>query len=192
MISSALSSVTDELNQFIKLKFQLSDDRVLLSNLMNLDGSVAVKEINNLTISVININEDKVAYSKSKLSPSIGEKLPVYLNVYVLVGANFDSKRNKEALRFLSAAVSFFQQKKVFTPSDTPSLDGSIDKIIFEIVNLDFKEISSIFGALGSKYMPSIVYKMRMVCIEEEVMTYSAGEMKERGMGPREKDVIGP
>ena len=192
MISSALSSVADELNQFIRLKFQLGDDRVLLSNLMNLDGSVAVKEINNLILSVINIEEDKIAYSKSKLGPSIGEKLPVYLNVSILVSANFDPKRNKEALRFLSAAVSFFEQKKVFTPTDTPSLDGGIDKIIFEIFNLDFKEISSVFGALGSKYLPSVVYKMRMVCIEEDVMTYSPGDISGKGVGPREKDVLRP
>ena len=109
-----------------------------------------------------------------------------------MVGASFDSKLNKEALKFLSAAISFFQHKKVFTPVDTPSLDSSIDKVIFEIVNLDYKDLSSVFGTLGAKYMPSVMYKMRMVTIEEDGMDYTAGAITERGLSPEQKPVFRP
>ena len=44
MLNSAVDSIVQELNQFIGMKFQIDEDVVILSNLMNLDGTVAAFE----------------------------------------------------------------------------------------------------------------------------------------------------
>jgi hypothetical protein len=182
MLNSAVDCIAQELNQFISMKFQTDEDRVILSNLMNLDGSVAVTEKNKIVISVVNIQEDKIAQSSSGKSKGAGVFPPICLNVFLLISVNFDEKLNKEALKFLSAVAAFFQSKKSFTPSDSPSLDSNIEKLIIEIENLDFHQQSNIFSFLGAKYMPSIFYKMRMVVIEEETGDYTPGVISERGM----------
>ena len=116
MLNSAVDSIVQELNQFIGMKFQTDEDVVILSNLMNLDGTVAATEKNKIIVSVINIQEDKIAHNNSVKAKGSGMYPPVYLNVYLLMSANFDEKLNKESLKFLSAVVAFFQGKKVFTP----------------------------------------------------------------------------
>lgn len=181
MISSAVSSIAEELNDFIKTKFQLDEDRVILSNLINLDGTVAVKEMNRVIVSVVNIHEERVGVPLKGLGVRGGDKPPIYLNVFILFSANFDEKLKKEALKFISAVISFFQSKNVFTPSDTPNLDNSIDRLIMDIYNQNFQDQSSIYQILGSKYLPGIMYKMRMVAIDEGAMDYKPGAIVERG-----------
>lgn len=182
MLNSAVDSIVQELNQFIGMKFQIDEDVVILSNLMNLDGTVAATEKNRIIVSVINIQEDKIAHNNLGKAKGSGTYPPVYLNVYLLMSANFDEKLNKESLKFLSAVVAFFQGKKVFTPSDSPILDSNIEKLVVEIENLDFHQQSNVFSFLGAKYMPSIFYKMRMIAIEEDSGDYTPGLISEKGM----------
>jgi hypothetical protein len=35
------------------------------------------------------------------------------------------------------------------------------------LVNLSIQEINNVWAILGAKYMPSVVYKMRMVVLQE-------------------------
>jgi hypothetical protein len=180
MISSAVGSIVSELNEFIKTRFRLDEDRVVLSNLVNPDGSSALKEENRIVVSIINIQEERLATPGGHSAISAGSKQPVYLNLFLLFSTHFNEKLNQESLRFISAVIGFFQSKKVFTPNDTPQLDSSIEKLVMEIYNLDFKDQSSIFSTLGAKYSPSIVYRMRMVAIDEGMMDYSTGLISER------------
>ncbi|MFT4603097.1 MAG: hypothetical protein ACI857_003284 [Arenicella sp.] len=182
MIDSALDAVTKDLNQFLKLKFQLSEDAAILSNLSNLDGSVAVKELNRIVLTMVNIQEDKIANLKSSPGNKIGVNAPVFLNVHVLVSSYFDQKLTKESLRFLAAAVAFFQNKGVFLPGNSPGLDNGIEKLVFEIVNLDFTQQSQLFSSLGAKYLPSVLYRMRMLVIDEETLQYTPSPITERGV----------
>ena len=181
MISSAVSAIVDELNQFLKIRFRLDEDRVILSNLVGPDGNSSLKEMNKVVVSVVNIQEEKLGKPKNNSVVSIGSKPPVFLNIFILFTSVFDEKLNKESLKFISAVVSFFQNKKLFTPGDTPQLDSSIEKIVMDIYNLDFKDQSSMFSTLGAKYSPCIMYKMRMVAIDEGTMDYTPGVISERG-----------
>ena len=65
----------------------------------------------------------------------------------------------------------------MFTPADTPELqqhnetgNGSIEKIIFDIVNLNLEQVNQLWTTLGGHYMPSMVYKMRLLTIDERVI----------------------
>jgi len=45
-----------------------------------------------------------------------------------------------------------------------------IDKITVEIINLEFPVLSNIWSMLGGKYLPSIVYKFRMLNFNQYAM----------------------
>ena len=51
MIYSAVSHIVNQLNQFLKRSFDLGEDVVVMSNLMELDGTVAQNVGNKLVVS---------------------------------------------------------------------------------------------------------------------------------------------
>lgn len=181
MIDSAIFSIVNELNSSLNVKFNLNENRVVASNLLNLDGSLSIKDENRIVVSLVNIEEEKTATPNGFGVPITGNNHPIYLNMYVLFYSLFNEKLYEESLKFISAIIGFFQSKKVFTPNNTSGLDQQIDKILVEINNISFHEQSNILSALGAKYAPCVLYKMRMVGIEESGIDYSTPKISERG-----------
>ena len=87
-----------------------------------------------------------------------------------MYSAYFSSENVDEAFKFLTALIAFFQRKTVFTPQNTPMLSPQIDKITFEMINLDLNEMSNLWAAIGAKYIPSVIYKVRKISITEEAI----------------------
>ena len=96
----------------------------------------------------------------------IQERQPeIYLNIYVLFGAN---KNNySTALNRISQVIGFFQRKFVFTATDIPVLATfNLDRIIFDLYSTSFEELNQLWSVMGGKYIPSVVYKMRLAVIQ--------------------------
>ena len=182
MIDGAVSSVVSELNEFLKLKFKLAEDRAVLSNIVGQDGSLLVKDENRIIVSLVGVEEEKKAGTSAVMAK--GGKPPIYMNLYVLFSASFNEKLNQEALKFLSAVVGFFQSKQVFTPDNTPELPNTIEHLSLQIKNQTFQEQSNMWAFLGAKYMPSILYKVRIIAIDEQLMEYEPGKITERESSP--------
>jgi hypothetical protein len=163
MIYSVLNTIGEKLNFYLKNRFSLGEDKVILSNLVNQDGSLAITESDKVVVTLVNIQEETIS---SRLT-SMDRQRPVNLNLYVMCSAYFIDKNYPEALKFLSAVISFFQANCVFNHSNTPDLDDNIDKLTFEIVNQELQNQSYLWGTLGGKYLPSVLYKVRMVTIQE-------------------------
>jgi hypothetical protein len=169
MIQNVIPVIVRELNSYLGLRFGFNEQKVIISNLVGQDGSIAFKDENKVVCSLINIEQERVNLNahfmkNAKTNP------PVNLNLYLLFSAYFSSANYEEAFKFLTSVISFFQGKQVFTPSNTPLLDKNVDKITFEIVNLDLRELSNLWAALGAKYMPSVIYKLRMISIYEDMI----------------------
>ena len=45
---------------------------------------------------------------------------------------------------------------------------GDYEKFIFEIVSLKIDQLNQMWSYLGSKYMPSVLYQVRMIPIQKE------------------------
>lgn len=170
MIDAAIVSVVGELNDFLRTKFRLKDDRAVIANLMSQDGSPAVKEENRIIVTLINIGEEKLAMPKYHSAATMPK--PVYLNLYILFSASFNPGLNVEALKFISAVIAFFQSKPVFDPQNTPMLDPAIEKMVFDIYTLSLQEQSNMWASVGAKAMPSIMYKAHVISISESLMKY--------------------
>lgn len=155
------------MNQFLKNRYSLNEDPVILSNLTGLDGSVAVDGENKIILTIINIEQEntfqKMNYTAVNMQNSLKYMQPVYINLMVLMSVYFQSTNYVESLKMLSASVSFFQQKPLFNAQNTPGFDGNLEKITIEIVNLNISELGNLWGQLGGKYLPSILYKIRMI-----------------------------
>jgi len=172
MIYESLYCLTEEMNEYFRNKLKLNEDKVVLSGLVNQDGSIAIQGENKVIVTLVNIEKEitQKVNGKSFSSSMNNQSPPVQLNVFVLFSAYFSSGNYPEALRFLSFIIAYFQGKSVFTQSNTGGLDPKIEKLTFEIVDLNPDALSNMWSTLGSKYMPSVLYKMRMLSIDESVV----------------------
>jgi hypothetical protein len=83
-----------------------------------------------------------------------------------MFAATFSGVNYPEALKFISQTIAFFQGRPVIDHQNTPDLDPRIDKLMLDIENLNAAELSNLWGILRGTYMPSILYRMRMVTID--------------------------
>ncbi len=175
MIDDALHIVSEQLNQFLKLRFDLAENMVSLSYIINQDGSVATEDMNKIIFSLVDISEETYAGNNNQYrSSNMGEYVArpdIHLNLQVAFCAYFNPSNYKEALKFISAVIQFFHSRNVFTPQNTPALaDRNIEKLQFEILHMDSNTKNNLWAIIGGKYMPSIVYKVRMVTLRDEAV----------------------
>lgn len=172
MIFEALSCLTDEINEYFKNKLKISEEKIVLSNIVDQGGSIAIQGENKIIVTLVNIEKETAVNTNGSKSAGgfSGSTPPLNLNVYVLFSAYFSSSNYPEALRFLSFIIAYFQYKNVFNKSNTPRLDAKIEKLILEMIDLSPDTISNMWSGLGAKYMPSVLYKVRMLTFNEAVI----------------------
>ena len=176
MIAQALSFVADFLNHEIKMAFGITDEQVIISSLINPDGSVTENIENKIILSLINLEHETVVNNPGNYISSGNNSFakvsnPIHLNIYILVAANYESGNYVEALKMLSTVIGIFQSNTYFTRQKNPTMPDPLEKLRFEIFNLPINELSHIWSGIGAKYVPSIIYKVRMVTIKEDLIT---------------------
>ncbi len=173
MIFEALSCVTEDVNEHLRNKLRISENKVILSGIANQDGSLAMKDENKLIATLVNIENDTTGQSNrvGSASKTLAHVAPdININLYVLFSAYFSSNNYPESLRFLSFLIAYFHNKSVFNRSNTPGLDDRIEKLIFKMENLKVEGLSNMWTMLGAKYMPSVMYKMRMLTFDDSIV----------------------
>ena len=167
MIHNLLPVVGAELNSYFKSRFDIDEDRLLLSNLINPDGSLAVEGSNKVVCSLVNIHEETTLKSTAGISSFGGGFAAtgpdININLTVMFSAYFSGKNYAEALKFLSGVIYFFQSKPVFTTSNTPGLSSNIEKACFDLTTMSYHDLNSVFSMIGAKYMPTAIYRIRML-----------------------------
>lgn len=172
MLDKVLLFISNLLNKELKMSFGLTEDIVMVSSLINLDGSITQNIENKIILSVINLEQEKTIKNREEyFQTSKGTfnktHAPIYLNMYLLVSANYNSENYIEALKMLSEVIGVFQASKIFTSQSHPDLDASIERLNFEIFNVPVQELSHVWSGIGAKYVPSMVYKVRMISIQK-------------------------
>jgi hypothetical protein len=166
MIHLAIRHLAQQLNQFLRRTHGLNEDIVLVSNLVNQDGAVAPDASNKLVMFLANIEKDSmpIRLAEPRPGPRVAvSSPPLYLNLYVMVAANFTGNNYPEALKFISSAIGFFQRQAVFDHQNSPDLDPRIDKLILDVENLKIQDLSNLWGLVSGKYLPSILYRVRLI-----------------------------
>ena len=173
IIKEALSFLEKELKSYLSAKLNSGNEDVIkVGNIVKVldgDGDASSNSARAL-ISVVNVEEDRLSKSPDnyrKIDDKIVYKNPkVYLNLYLLITAK--QADYGEALKVLSFIIQFFQHKNVFDLQNSPLLDPKIERLVLDLHTLNFEQMNHLWGILGGKYVPSALYKMRVVGIEEE------------------------
>jgi Pvc16 N-terminal domain len=165
MIEHVLSFLKEQLNSYIRVKTGAQGFEVVFLQERN------QKEVSfhndAITTLLVNLEEDYTFRSGAAIErmPNQGSKGAsnpnIYLNLYVLFTANFADYQ--QSLQFLSLIIKFFQSHRLFNHQNSPALYSEIEKLTLELVNLSFAEQREVWAALGMSYMPSVIYKVRMV-----------------------------
>ena len=173
MIYDALLCITEEINEYFSAKLKINEDKVLLSGIINQDGSIAASGENKILLTLINIERENIGKSnavREGVKSGVHAPPAMNINLYVLFSAYFGGSNYPEALRFLSFIISYLQNKNVFTKSNTPKMGDNIEKLIFEMENLSTERLNNVWATLGAKYMPSVYYKVRMLVFDDSVI----------------------
>lgn len=174
MLSESLVFICKQLNSYLRNVYQLTQDGAVLSPVIDQNGSVPLINQNRMVISLINIEKETTVKNNGQfVSGGSGNSFqeqnpPLYLNLDLLFSACFE--QYEEALKFLSSTLLYFQSNSVFTAQKFPGLPQDISKLIFEFERQTIRDSHNLWMALGGKYMPSVVYKMRMLTIDGQQM----------------------
>ncbi len=174
MLDRVLDFFSGELNAYFQAKTGIIGDTVLAGAIVNDSGKYAIQE-NSIAATIINIEEDailrdqlsEVRYQQNqhiKLEPKLK------LNITVLFSANYT--KYDQALKHLSLVLSYFQSQRVFTRTHFPNLDSSIERLSVEMQTLSYDQLNQIWAYVGGKHLPSVVYRVRFVSIQDESLTH--------------------
>lgn len=184
MISHALIIVINELEKHLTETYGAAavSPQVGLGNISEGVGNSGLsngvpRDI--LAFSMVNIKEEKTLKNVSNQVRDdaalkvIYQNPPVFLNFQILLVATHSNYAN--ALLLLSRAIRFFQFRNVFTQDNvapdsitTNAPSNPLDcletfKLIFDLYSPTMEEINHMWGTLGGKQYPFVLYVLRLL-----------------------------
>ncbi|MCB9230931.1 MAG: DUF4255 domain-containing protein [Bacteroidia bacterium] len=171
MIDNVLNLLKENLNNYIRIKTEVAESMIVYP-----DGSRVQEtrnfEPNRVTMQLINLAEEnsvRPAEMYMETSPN-GKKYSVNpeirLNLFILFVARFNNY--EQSMRYLSLVIRYFQNHRVFDHQNSPTLGPDQAKIWVELVTMPFTQQNEIWNAMRSPYLPSFLYKVKMLVFRDE------------------------
>ncbi len=167
MIDIALNRLQSELEAYLTTLTPVRP--VKLGNVALLESSTgngADELSDTVIITLVNIEEESslknaLNFRRTPLGGIAYENPPVYLNLYLLFTANFT--RYDVSLMLLRRIIQFFQGQNNFIFANE---EGEI-QLTLDLYTMTFEQINHLWGSLGGKQIPFVMYKARLVSITE-------------------------
>lgn len=180
MIEKALQFTGKALNQFVKKKFGLDEDVVQINPIIDQNGAVPKENQNKIIVSLIHVEQDNTKqfyHRNQQLSNGNYVKAPLSYryNLFTLITPNFDNY--SEALKFLDASIQFFQINELIDATRNAEIPKELEKLEYEFQKGEnYMQMQNLWTALGAKYQPSVIYKVKLVTIvSDEIDGFDAG-----------------
>lgn len=183
MILKALQLIIRQLNEYIDS--QGGPVEVVLGNVAMIDSQPQMNLENKVILSLVNIEEEstlKNNWSYNRIDNRVQySEPPVYLNLYLLFSSNHPQAYDN-AVRRLSDVISFFQSRKTFNINNASSLHEELNvehhedqrlSLTIELYTMTFEQINHLWGSLGGKQIPFVMYKARLVEINTSAVKSS-------------------
>ena len=176
MIEGTISFIEESLNAYLQDKMNFREERVISSNLVEQDGSVAIRDDNRVVISLVDLDQEPALKNSGRMeirtTGSTKSVLPpINLNLYIMFSCFFTSDNYKEGLKYLSNIILFFQGRPLFTSQSYPQLNKyDIEKLSFEMFHPDYQVRNNMWTILGIKYLPSIIYKVKVLSFRDRLV----------------------
>ncbi|MEX2382286.1 MAG: DUF4255 domain-containing protein [Opitutales bacterium] len=179
MIHDALRLILNQLNR--KLPSSGDGYSVVLGNIASADaggesnGGAAATDLSRVVLSLVNVSEDHALKNGPRHRHEGGrvvyENRPVNLHLFLLFSAN--NTVYATAIKQLARVIEFFQGQNIFTVRNSPDLteiSASPEelagiRIIMELQSLTFEQVNHLWGSLGGKQVPFVLYRARLVSL---------------------------
>jgi len=169
MLNKALNFLEDQLNARLSVPGQ--PETVLLTSIVNDKGELNIQS-GQLGLMLVNVEEEKILKTQLPREKRTGDQVQfanpeIKLNLLLLLAVNPGTDNYVSALDRLSQAITFFQGTSWFDNIAYPALSPEIEEISMELFSLSLEQQNQLWASIGAKYIPSVVYKMRLVVIDE-------------------------
>jgi hypothetical protein len=173
IIRNALETICSLANAYLENLDRRGDAWVTLTSLVDHDGALNQAARDKIVMTVYNITRE-VSFSTyqtnvaSKAPTGAGDSFsvvspPLYVDIHLMFMANFTEKNYGDGLAALSRLISYFQQNPYFNQSNAPTLTEDIDKLTLDFENLSPVDVNYVMSMLGTRYLPSAFYNLRMI-----------------------------
>ena len=183
MIDRAIALIAARVDAHLRANFGVGEELVAVAPLTDSEGKPAAAVRNKLALFIVNIADDQMPRPGGRAS-GMGQMRrapPVHLDVYFILAAAFEPDGYGEGLKLLSAALQFFQSNPVLTPQNAPEMPAGLAQLGLEIANTGNDELGQLWGNLGGRYVPSVMYKLRSVPIDADAVTAVEPLVREPG-----------
>lgn len=120
---------------------------------------------------LINVEEERVMRSADPYRQQASDGSPqrgqpdIRLFLHILFVARF--KQYELAWAHLSKIIEHFQGPRVFMSDDTPALPARVEKLVMELITLDFARQNEVWNALRTTHHPSILYRVGLIALRD-------------------------
>jgi hypothetical protein len=174
MIGDVLVFLRKHLDAHLRVELGVTPDDPAGDKVVFLDGDKiepitfklgAVSEL------LINVEEDRVLRQPDLYARRTEDGTPqrtqpdIRLSLYILFVARF--KQYESGWEHLSKIIEHFQTQRVFEPENTPDLPAGIEKLVLELVTLDFAGQNEVWNALRTTLHPSILYRVKLIALRD-------------------------
>jgi hypothetical protein len=169
MIDKTLLFLAGELNGFLGARFPSHEEHAVVCGLGGTEGGAQSRIDNRLVLSLVNVEREALAGMAGTVPRGGGyaaRSPALHLNLYVLLSASYP-QNYPQALQLLGTALGYFQARQAYDAHSGPDFPRELDKLQLELVNLSIQELNNLWAIMGAKYLPSALYKLRMLTIQE-------------------------
>lgn len=194
MIFQVMELIRQNLNSFLSAPG--SPDSVVLGNIAfstpDNPATPLVDESAQVYMSLVNVEEEASLRNQSQvrqteIRPLAYVNPPLIVNLFLLFSSNH--KDYNMAIRSLSSVLLFFQGNRSFSIARTPvpatgvfaspgEQENNI-KITLDLMSLTFEQVNHLWGSLGGKQVPFLLFKARQVEIDADRMFQGGGFISE-------------
>jgi hypothetical protein len=165
MIDKALDFIAEDINRHLQRVQRDKIERVILSSLVDQEGSPPIETENKVVLVLNALDEEKNVYDgqpSGRGTPSVTRNTePIYLNLHVIFAATH--KHYLTSLAALSSIIGYIKSKPVFDGRNTPQLPAEINRLYFNMEKIGYGDLCNVWSYLGANYLPSVNYTIRMV-----------------------------
>lgn len=180
LIQNAMQSVCTLANGYLNNVDRRPDPWVVLTSIVGHDGTLNPEARDKIVMTLYNITREPFASSyrpSPPASPTSDARgalpvisPPIYLNLHVMFMANFPERGYSDGLAALSRLISYFQQTPVFSAQNAAQLAPAIEQLTLDLENLCPVDVNYVMSMLGTRYLPSAFYKLRMLPFQSSAM----------------------
>lgn len=150
MIESTLAFITDVLDKHLRSVLGASEETVVLSSLIGVDGGPRPETENRVAVFLAQVEDVRMDTRPRDPAAEAASASDYALTMRFVIAMNFSAYR--ESLKVLGHTLAFVHANPVLTKEGAP--------VTLSLETLNAQQMSELWTAIGARYVPSLVCKV--------------------------------